>query len=440
MMLQKFQKHILNRFSFLNDKKILIAISGGIDSVVLTHLFSQLHSKMSLAHCNFQLRNEESNKDEEFVKSLGKTLNIETFTTQFNTLKFSSDNKLSIQVAARELRYQWFDELLVKHQFDYVLTAHHADDNLETFLINLTRGTGLEGLTGIPEINKKTIRPLLIFSSDEILDYAKEHNIEWREDKSNASTKYIRNKIRHQIVPVLKEINPSLLTSFSKTTAHLQESQQIIDDNIENVKTEVLLAKGGVVKMDIDKIQQLSNPKAYLYQLLKEYYFTEWNDIANLLTAQSGKQVFSKTHKLLKNRGFLLLSKVSLAESLSADDRFLIKENTLKITKPICLEFEKSSKDFIKNNQIIYVDKDLLKFPLQVRKWQKGDYFYPAGMQGKKKLSKYFKDEKLSLLEKENIWLLCNDFNEIIWVVGKRQDNRFTITNNTKKRLKITLK
>ena len=440
-MLQKFQEHITKNFPFLKDKKLLIAISGGIDSVVLTHLFSELNYSISLAHCNFQLRHKESYLDEKFVKDLGEKLNIKTFTTSFNTESFSKKNKLSTQIAARELRYNWFQELVEKHQFDYVLTAHHAEDNLETFLINLTRGTGLEGLTGIPVINKNIVRPLLIFSRKEIEQYAQENNFKWREDASNTEIKYLRNKIRHEVVPKLKEINPNLLDSFEKTAGFLQESQQIIDDRVKEVSDKIVSTNFStaleVATINIQKLQQLSNPKAYLYQLLKKYNFTEWNDVEHLLTAQSGKQIFSKTHRLIKDREFLLLSEIIKS---TKNDEYFIAKNHSEINNPINLQIQEVKNiPSEKNKDVIFVDKDLLKYPLIVRKWQKGDYFCPAGMQGKKKLSKYFKDEKLSLLEKENIWLLCNSNNEIIWVVGKRQDNRFLCKKASTNLLKISI-
>lgn len=444
-MLQKFKEHINLNFPFLKDKKLLIAISGGVDSVVLTHLFSKLNFDISLAHCNFQLREKESDLDEEFVKLLAQKTSNQIFTINFNTEAFALKNKISTQIAARELRYNWFQEIIEKNNFDYVLTAHHADDNLETFLINLTRGSGLDGFTGIPKINGNIVRPLLAFSREEVLAYAKSNSIEWREDASNATTKYIRNKIRHKILPVLKEINPNLLETFAKTTENLQESKQIIEDKITDISSEVIENDSSkefilseserlkVTKINIEKINQLSNPKAYLYQLLKAYNFTEWNDVYNLLSAQSGKQVFSKTHRLLKDRAFLLLSKNVISDEKEV---FLIDENQSEIIDPVHLTFEVVQQKSGENKQTIYVDKDLLKYPLIVRKWQNGDYLYPLGMQGKKKLSKYFKDEKLSLLEKENTWLLCNNENEIIWVLNHRQDRRFVNENN----LKISLK
>ena len=437
-MIQKLTAHINTNVPFLKDKKLLIAISGGLDSVVLYHLLATLNFDISLAHCNFNLRGKESDLDEEFVKKLSQKTSNQIFIKLFDTEKYSKDNKLSTQIAARELRYTWFQELVEKHNFDYILTAHHADDNLETFLINLTRGTGLEGFTGIPKINGNIVRPLLPFSREEILKYAKENNIEWREDASNASTKYTRNKLRHQVIPVLKEINPSLLSSFEKTLENLQESQQILEDRIEEVSSEIIETKEAITKINIDKIQQLSNPKAYLYQLLKNHSFTEWNDVYDLLSAQSGKQVFSKTHRLLKDRDFLILSRKTAVNLDKVESSFVINKDELEITNPIHLTFETVKQKSTENKQTIYVDKDLLKYPLLVRKWQNGEYLYPTKMQGKKKLSKFFKDDKFSLLEKENTWLLCNANNEIIWVINHRQDRRFSTKPSTQSTLKIT--
>ena len=435
-MTQKFTAHINKNFPFLKDKKLLIAISGGLDSVVLYHLLATLNFDISLAHCNFNLRGKESDLDEKFVDNLSQKTSNQIFIKSFDTEKYSKENKLSTQIAARELRYTWFQELVEKHNFDYILTAHHADDNLETFLINLTRGTGLEGFTGIPKINGNIARPLLPFSREDILNYAKENKIEWREDASNASTKYTRNKIRHQVIPVLKEINPSLLSSFEKTLENLQESQQILEDRIDEVSLEIIDTKETITKINIAKIQQLSNPKAYLYQLLKNHSFTEWNDVYDLLSAQSGKQVFSKTHRLLKDRDFLLLTRKEI--STKPQENIEIAENETKIKVPFKMIFEVVLQKSTENKQTIYVDKDLLKYPLIIRKWQNGEYLYPTKMQGKKKLSKFFKDDKFSLLEKENTWLLCNANNEIIWVINHRQDRRFSTKPSTQSTIKIT--
>ncbi len=434
-MLEKLEQHIAHKFSFLKEKKLLIAISGGVDSVVLTHLLHQLNFDISLAHCNFNLRGTESDKDEEFVNELGKKLDITTFSIRFETEKYAKENQLSTQVAARNLRYDWFQELTNQHLFDFVLTAHHADDNLETFLINLTRGTGLEGFTGIPEVNNHIVRPFLIFSRDDIETYAKEKNMNWREDKSNASSKYLRNKIRHQIVPILKEINPTLLENFQKTSEYLQESQQIIDTSISEFKKKVVeVLENGTLKIDISQLQKTNNPKAYVYQLLKEFGFTEWNDVTHLLSAQSGKEVRSKTHRLLKDRNFLLLSEI---KENNKNLEYKITENTLEITIPLHLTFKKTTEISSENTNEIFVDLEKVTYPLVLRKWQHGDYFYPKGMQGKKKVSKYFKDEKFSLLEKENTWLLFTN-ETVLWIVGYRQDNRFLADKNTATVLKIT--
>jgi tRNA(Ile)-lysidine synthase len=429
-MIQKFKKHITKEFPFLKDTKLLIAISGGLDSVVLFHLLHKLNYDVSLAHCNFKLRGKESDLDEEFIKNLNQISANQIFTIIFDTEKYAKEHKLSTQIAARELRYNWFQKLITEHKFEYVLTAHHADDNLETFLIHLTRGSGLDGFTGIPKVNGNIVRPLLAFSRKEILNYAKDHDIEWREDASNASNKYIRNKIRHQVLPVLKEINPSILDSFATTLENLQESKQIIEDRIENIASEVLEKEANFIKIDIKKIKELSNSKAYLYQLLKSYHFTEWNDVYDLLNAQSGKQVFSKTHRLLKDRDVLILSKIDLSNSIEM--AFQIEEEITEITNPIHLTFKEVIEKSTENKQTIYVDKDLLKYPLMLRKWEKGDYIYPLGMQGKKKLSKYFKDEKFSLIDKENTWLLCNAENQIMWIINHRQDRRFVKNKNLK--------
>ena len=435
-MLNQFKNHINNNLPFLNEGKLLIAISGGIDSIVLTHLCHQIKLNFSLTHCNFNLRGDESDADEAFVLELAENFNVEVFIESFNTETYAKENKLSTQMAARELRYNWFDELAEQLDFDYILTAHHADDNLETFLINLSRGTGLDGLTGIPEINDNIVRPLLPFSREGIEDYAKENNLKWREDSSNESTKYLRNKLRHDVIPTLKEINPKFLQNFNKTQGFLQESKAIIDDRIDNVSEEIITEiTQREIHFNSSKIQELSNPKAYLFELLNDYGFTEWNDVFNLLDVQSGKQLFSKTHRLVKDREVLILTEINS----EVKDSISITETDNQVDTPFgILSFETNQQIDKSNKSTVFVDKDLLKFPLKVRKWEEGDYFYPFGMKGKKKLSKFFKDEKLSLVSKENTWLLCSN-NEIVWIINQRPDNRFRVTENTKNILKISL-
>jgi len=441
-LLSDFQKHINNKFSFLKSKKLLIAFSGGLDSLVLSHLLSVLKYDISLAHCNFRLRGIESDIDEKFALQKAKGLDIKYYVNRFDTSDYAKKNKLSIQMAARELRYTWFQEIMQDNDYDYLLTAHHADDNLETFLINLSRGTGLEGLTGIPEINQKIIRPLLVFSKIQLEKYAKAKQLRWREDISNADTKYLRNRIRHDLIPILKELNPSLIESFNQTLNNLKGSEQIIKDRVKNVQQQVFSEEKDNIKINIQKLKKLSDPRSYLFELLKAFGFTEWNDVFDLLDSQSGKQILSKTHRLIKDREFLLLEKITAKIHL----QFEVLESTDQLeTESFQLIFKELDsfyqQDYRKNrsNHTVYINKDLLIFPLQVRKWKKGDYFCPLGMQGKKKLSKYFKDEKLSLLEKENIWLLCSD-NKIVWVINHRSDERFKITEQTKNILKVEIK
>ena len=440
-MLNRFENHINSNLEFLRNAKILIAISGGIDSVVLTHLCKALKLNMVLAHCNFNLRGVESDADEDFVLQLAEDLDLEAFTQRFDTENYAKDNKRSIQMAARELRYSWFEELAEQLQFDYVLTAHHADDNLETFLINFTRGTGLEGLTGIPEVNGNFVRPLLPFSSKDIETYAKANTIKWRDDSSNKSVKYLRNKLRHEVIPILKEINPSLLQSFQSTLNNLKDTSDIVEESTNAVlKRAIETIDDNHIAFKISEFKKLNNPKAYLFEVFNVYGFTEWNDVLDLLDAETGKQVYSATHRLIKNREHLLLSEINL----EASETISVLENEKQVQTPFGTLFFDDSDSyrndavFGKQANIIFVDKNELKFPLTIRKYKEGDVFYPLGMTGKKKVSKYFKDEKLSLLDKENTWLLCSR-DAIVWVINRRADNRFRVTENTKQILKIRL-
>ncbi|MBW4360995.1 tRNA lysidine(34) synthetase TilS [Flavobacterium taihuense] len=430
------QNHIDKEIPFLKQKKLLLAVSGGLDSMVLLDLFLELEYDITIAHCNFQLRGVESFGDQKFIQDYAEAHAIPIFVTQFDTEAFSKDYKLSTQVAARELRYNWFYELLDTEKFDFILTAHHADDNLETFLINLTRGTGLEGLTGIPEQNDKIIRPLLFSSRLEIENYAKQHNIQWREDSSNASDKYLRNKIRHHLIPVLKELNPNLITSFLKTESYLQESLAMVEDAAVMVYQQVASEEGDTIHFDLNQLLKLPNYRSYLYQWLKEFGFTAWNDIYDLVDSQSGKQVFAVDFRLLKDRDFLILSPIIHSET---QKEFFVNENQTEVKIPLNISFSKVTDISVATNKTIFVDADQLVYPLLLRNWKTGDVFMPFGMDGRsKKVSKLFKDEKLSLIEKENTWLLCSN-DQIVWIVGMRADHRFRTTNATQNILKIDL-
>ena len=432
-MLSKFEKHVASYFPFLKGKKLLLAVSGGIDSMVLMRLCIEMKMDISVAHCNFSLRGDESDADEDFVKSQTDKLQIPIFIKKFDTKKIAEKEKSSIQVVARNLRYEWFNTLLIKNDYDYILTAHHLDDSLETFLINFTRGSGLNGLTGIPQQNVSIVRPLLPFSRTEIEIFANENKVEWREDSSNASDKYLRNKLRHDVIPMLKELNPSLLHSFENTISNLQQAQSLVDDASRIVYRKVVTDTNFQKRINLTELIQLPNYNAYLYQWLEPLGFSDWESINDLATAQSGKQIHSQNHTLLKDRNFLIVFPKQESEKTTL---FLIEKEQNEIKFPLKITF--CNVDDISNQatNTIFVDEDKLQFPLVIRKWQEGDWFYPHGLNGKKKLSKFFKDEKYSLLDKSEAWLLCSN-NQIVWIIGDRQDDRFKVTETTTKILKI---
>ncbi len=433
-MLQEFQNHILSKFINLKEYSFLLACSGGIDSVVLAHLCKKMNLNFSLAHCNFNLRGVESDFDEQFVRDLASTLDKQIYVTSFDTKAYMKKHKTSLQIAARELRYNWFSKLMKENNIPTLVTAHHADDSLETFIINLSRGTGIEGLTGIPEKTESISRPLLVFSRAQITSYAKAHNLNWREDKSNAETKYLRNNIRHTIVPNLKELHPTFLANFLQTQNYLNDSFKIVTNEIERLKANLFIEKDKVIAIEIDKLQALSPIEIYLFHLFQPYGFSDDSAITVLMQAMSGKELHSKTHRLLKDREHLLLQELTTNTS----DIYFIKENILELEHPISLKLEAVSEISDTSATIIYVSKEALNFPLTVRKWKTGDYFHPFGMKGVKKLSKFYKDEKYSLIDKEEQWLLCSN-DQIIWVIGKRADNRFKVSKNTKQIVKISV-
>jgi tRNA(Ile)-lysidine synthase len=432
-LLQKLEKHIDENLSFLKGKKLLIACSGGLDSIVLTDLLYKLKHSIGLAHCNFKLRIEESDQDEAFVEDLADKLSVPFYSQTFETKNYAKKHKLSIQMAARELRYLWFEEIVKDFKYDYLLTAHHADDDLETFFINLSRGTGLKGLTGIPEINNNTVRPLLIFGREEILVYAKRNNLYWREDSSNKKTDYLRNKLRLEVLPEYKKASSDLLKSFQTTRKHLQDAQLLIDDYMMLIYNIAVTQDSEGYHIAISKLEELPNTNALLYELLSPFDFTDLKSVSELLSAQSGKQLYSKTHRLLKNRDELILTEIKAESDLNS---IIISENEKKIDLPFPIEFNSTKKIGNISSSTIYVDKDKLHYPLSLRKWKEGDVFQPFGMKGKKKLSKFFKDEKLSLVSKEKIWVLCSN-DQIIWVVGFRPDDRFKVEDTTKEILQI---
>ena len=431
-----FLNNIEKNFSSLLNNKFIVAVSGGVDSIVLLHLCRNLKLNFVVAHCNFKLRGKESDDDELFVKNLAAKYKISFYSNSFNTKELSNSSNKSVQMIARDLRYSWFNKLSEELGIDYIITAHHIDDSIETFLINLSRGAGINGLLGIPEVNNKINRPLLAFTKDQLKSYALENKILFREDSSNKKKDYLRNQIRLEVIPKLKKINPHLLESFPKTIKKLEQSKSIIADRIAKVLSEVSFKKGEELFFEIESIKNLSNTEAYVYEIFKQYNFTQWDDIVDLLDSQTGKEVVSKTHRLLKNREYLILTKKVGLQEISK----LINSSKeeIKISAGTII-FSKADKIDKKNPYSIFLDSKKLKFPLKVRNVVSGDYFYPFGMDGKKKVSKYLKDQKISKYDKERTLILETSKNEIVWLIGMRLDHRFSVTDKTKEILKIEL-
>ena len=433
-MFEEFKSHLINEFPFLFNNKILIATSSGVDSVVLCNLCNDLGLDFSIAHCNFSLRGEESDEDAKFAEALAKLLNVDFYLKKFNTISYKENSGLSTQMAARELRYKWFDDLLIN--YDCLLTAHHLDDQLETFLMNLSRGSGLGGLLGIPIMNKKKIRPLLSFSKNQIVNYARENNISWREDSSNLSNDYLRNEIRNNVIPEFKKSAPDLLKNFNKSLNYLKNSKSYIQEKINETSKKIIFDEGHQVKYDIKEILRLDNLKMYLFEFFHKFGFNQLTDIENILTSQSGKQILSKTHRIVKDRDFLILEEISNMSFVSIDVRSdAAQVDTIygSLFFNLCLNFEKSV-----DPSSVYVDLGKLVYPLRVEVYSKGMEFIPFGMSGKKSLSKFFKDKKLSIIDKNRSLVLVNGNNELIWVVNQRMDDRYKITESTSRILKIS--
>lgn len=434
-MLAAFQHHLQQHFPFLWQKKLILTISGGIDSVVLAHLLHELELPFMMAHCNFQLRGEESEGDQRFVEALSRELSVPLVTKRFETKAYGKAQGLNTQLAARVLRYEWFEALRQELGYDYILTAHQANDSWETFLINTSRGTGLKGLLGIPTRNGAILRPLLPFSREEILAFATERALCWREDSSNSSDAYTRNKIRHHLSPILKEVHPLFFKNFEKTQALLQLTYDFLQESIAHYRQECFV-EGEPTIFLIEKLRLHPHRRFLLHELLSPYGF-DVESLERFLQADTGKYLASDTHRLLSNRGQWLISRLREV----APTAFYLQAETGEINHPIALCWQQVDEVEASVAGCLYVDRDKVQFPLCLRKRKEGDLFYPYGMGGQKKtLRKYFKDEKYTMYDKENQWLLTDSTDQILWVIGKRADERFRPSSHTQHILCIKLK
>ena len=432
-MVTAFKKHIAAHFPALADQKILVACSGGLDSIVLLHLLQKIGLTLGVAHCNFKLRGAHSDADLSFVKTIAANLGVPVFTTVFDTKAYAKTQGVSTQVAARELRYEWFYSTAKANGYDRIATGHHADDDLETFFINLSRVTGLRGLTGIASNTEQLIRPLLPFSRAQIMQFAKKEGLFWREDSSNSTRDYLRNKLRLDVIPAFKGVNKTVLQNFKQTQQHLKESQALLEDYITLVTKLVVSHKDTSFEIDSKQLQALPNTNTLLFELLYPYGFTDFKAIASILESEVGKKVLSKQYVLHKDRNHLVLT----TKEQVVDSRvYCIDAKQQSCTIPIKLNFTKVAQVGELEPHSLYVDAAKLRYPLKVRAWRLDDVFHPFGMKGKKKLTKFFKDEKLSLLSKNSVWVLESG-DEIVWVIGLRPDDRYKVTSATNKVLKI---
>jgi tRNA(Ile)-lysidine synthase len=440
-MIDEFKKFIFDNSLIKPDDKILLAVSGGIDSMVMAHLFHQQGYNIGIAHCNFSLRAMESDKDEELVSQFANDHNIPFFSTRFETKTFAKENRLSIQMAARDLRYKWFEEIRMKNGYDLIAVAHNLNDNIETLLINLIRGTGLAGMSGIKPSSNRIIRPLLFATRHDILTFRNQYKIVFREDKSNADTKYTRNKIRHLVIPVLKEINPSIELTLNETSVRFSGFNEIVSGFMSQLRERISEKKEQFITFDISQLKTYLHNKAILFELFKPFGITNalLIDLIKVIEGKTGGQIITETHRIIKNRKELIV----LEEEIRNEIPFTINDELsfnsfpgISSAKNIRIS---ETYEIPSDPHVACIDSQKVTFPMTIRKWRAGDYFYPLGMKQKKKLSDYFIDKKYSRIDKENIFILESD-GKIVWIIGDRIDNRFRITGSTKKGLLIKSK
>jgi tRNA(Ile)-lysidine synthase len=440
-MLTKVQEFIEDNQLLTPNERIIVGVSGGIDSVVLLNVLSKLGYDCVVAHCNFHLRGEESNRDEKFVEDLSKSYEVVFKKIDFDTVTYAKAEKISIEMAARELRYSWFEKLAQEINVHSIAVAHHSDDSIETVMLNIVRGTGIKGLIGILPRNGKIVRPLLCCSRFEIEEYARLNDIAFVNDSTNEENDFNRNKIRNQVLPILAEINPSVKQTLFENINRIKGAWKIYEQKIKEIKDEITFYQDDRFYIDIEKLKKQPDVKTVLFEILDDFNFNNevLEDIVKSLDGESGKKFSSSTHRLIKDRNFLIIDENEPDPSIE----WTIEEGTNIIENPIHLEFNliEKNENFIvsKLSEKVDVDADKISFPLILRKWHYGDTFQPFGMNQEKKVSDFFVDEKLNLFQKEDAWLLTSN-GEIVWIVGIRLDNRFRITENTQKILEITWK
>lgn len=441
-MVERFEKHIASLRLFAPGDTILVGVSGGLDSVVLAELLHRAGLAFAVAHCNFNLRGRESDVDETFVRQLAQKYGRPFYCKSFDTKGIASERGISIEMAARDLRYEWFEEIRKRHHYDWIAVAHHLDDQAETFFLNLTRGTGISGLTGMKAVNGKVVRPLLFATRDEILRFATDSWLSYREDSTNTQTEFLRNKIRHQLLPLVEEMNPSFRSGLIETISHLRDAHQIYNQAIEYAWERIVRRKSAdEFEISTEELRIFEPVSTYLFEILKPYLFNSEvvNEILKSLDGQPGKQFFSPTHRAVLDRGCIVVTKLNR----NSQERYYLDEGCSDLDDPIGLSLNiiEKTEPFVINTspKTAMIDTEKLQYPLILRKWQRGDYFQPLGMKGFKKLSDFFVDEKISLPEKEATWLLTNG-EEIIWVVGFRLDERYKITKKTTRILVVQCK
>lgn len=437
-MLEQFLNHIRQYQLCSFTDRILLAVSGGRDSMAMLHLFKEAGFKIGVAHVNFQLRGDDSMGDEEFVKDACRAFDIPFHITRVNTETYAQQHGLSIQMAARALRYSWFDELLVEHHYKYLATAHHLNDSIETVLLHLIKGSSLDGLTGIPLSNGNRIRPLLFATQIQIEKYVADHSILWREDRSNLTDDYQRNFIRHKIVPLLKEINPSLENTFKAGQQKLKGQAEMMALGLSSLKKDSVQTNGHQIRIQKKGLEAVKNKASVLLQIIKEYNFNldQAINIIQAMNGQSGKRFLSNSHQLVVDREYLIVS--LFLESMEVV--IIDTDQTSAHLEPLMLTMTRVSGFDLKRDQTeALLDASSLEFPLTWRKWKPGDYFYPLGMEHKRKVSDFLIDEKISVADKNSVTVI-ESAGQICWVVGYRIDNRFKITPKTTSTILFSLK